>query len=155
MSFALKAYHFRHHRCVLDAILCLLDAFWSVLAANWTCPGAIWKPLEPPWESFGLSWGGFRLTMWLWVSKSMIPDIVLEVKIDENLLSISSRISSHFGHRLVAHFCLILLSKMKASRRQRMTCLSGMLNLFAHCELLKTTVNYNTFWRLSCVARVF
>ena len=34
---------------------------------------------------------------------------------------------------------------MKALRRQRMTCLSGMLNLFAHCELLKTTVNYSTF----------
>ena len=33
---------------------------------------------------------------------------------------------------------------MKALRRQRMTCLSGMLNLFAHCELLKTTVNYST-----------
>ena len=133
----------------------LLDAFWSVLEANWTCLGAICKLLEPPWKSFGPFQGGFSETRWFWVPKSCILDLVLDSKIEEKLVRISNINVSHFRHWLMVYFWLILSSKMKAVRRRCITFLSGMLNVFAHRELLKTTVNYSTFWRLSQMARVF
>ena len=133
----------------------LLDAFWSVLEANWTCLGAICKLLEPPWESFGPCQGGFRETVWFWVPKSFILDLFLASKIEETLVRISNINVSDFRHWLMVYFWLILSSKMKAVRRRCITFLSGMLNVFAHRELLKTTVNYSTFWRLSRMAKVF
>ena len=89
------------------------------------------------------------------VPKSSISDIVLESKINEKLVWIWNRNLSHFRHWWMGYFWLILLSNMKAVRRQRMSLLNGMLNVFAHCKLLKTAVNYNTFWMMSRVARVF
>ena len=124
-----------------------LGASLSLLEGNVTCFEAFWNLLEPTWESFGPSQGGRRWGRSVWWPKSMILESILESKMEAKFGLDGSTNFVSCGDQFIIRFWSMLLSKIKAVRRQCRPSLIGMSNVFAHCGLLKTTVIYSSFWR--------
>ena len=99
----------------------------------------------------GLPGAAEALSYWCGTIEELICDGTLSPRLAADLDLVNM-----FGNAEWPSIRFAIQSHLKEALpwKKCMPLLNGISKVFAHCELLKTTVNYSNFWRSSCVARV-
>ena len=135
---------FRLFGCFWEPLGRLCELFWSRLRASGGSLEAFWSVLE--WHGVDYTILGAHIKDFGWV---------LGVQNRKKICFKWQQKHESFSAVIHGSFSIIFWRKWRYVRLHCISLLPCVWHALAHCNLLKTTVIYDSFWRSSCVARAF